>query len=166
MPTVPTRPTDPNNTTKAIKGKPNNVPKMAVRSALITAAVVSTLIGAQTIAFSQKLTELQDAQADYNAVVVETATPEQISQQLITLISPVASLTPTDTATEVYIPPTLVPAQQNLATAIPSATPMPTATVQPTIQPTIQPTATQVTVQQNPVVPAPRQPRARTKSSK
>ena len=84
--------------------KPSGVPKNAVRCALITAATVATLMGAQTLAFSQNLKDILDQQAAVTLASTQESTQQAIvvatsDGQTAALITPVPSQTPSATAT-------------------------------------------------------------------
>jgi hypothetical protein len=151
----------------ATKENANRAHKNGVRVVLATAATVSTLIGAQALAFAGNAEVADQSQIDELAVttMMQESLPTEFGA------SPTASLQPAITAT----PPITNTAKQNvvltatqtmLAPKQPTVAP-PTATTAATKQPTvvpptatkIQPTATPVTVSQN-------QPRPRTRSSR
>src|SRR5216684_8761326 len=94
--------------------KSSGVPKTAVRCALITAATVATLMGAQTLAFSQSLKDLQTQQATAISASTLESTQQAITVatsdgQTAVLITPLPSQTPsaTATATTQVVPPKL-----------------------------------------------------------
>jgi hypothetical protein len=146
--------------------KPNTIHKNAVRCALITAATVSTLIGAQTLAFSQQLADLQAQNEVADVIVTPTSMNYQDSPALPTLV-PSSTPLPSAAPTRGYGLITFEPKQIQGLSAQPTLVP----TQLPTTQPTIQPSATVVpTIVQPTAVPQVRtarnQPRPRSESSK
>ena len=145
--------------------KSSGVPKTAVRCALITAATVATLMGAQTLAFSQSLKDLQTQQAAAISASTLESTQQAITVatsdgQTAVLVTPLPSQTPSATATattQVVSPklatqtgasPTTVASQTSTATSTTTATQQPTATATKVVTATKQPTAVVATVKQ------------------
>jgi len=135
--------------------KSNGVPKNTVRSALVIAATIATLLGSQTLAFSQNLKDLQSQQA---AIVITTTQP---TDQMFTTAAATNAVVEVPTqslqSTEVSTSLPLEPSQTPTATATTTATAKPSATATATKQVTKQ--AAKVTV-------ATRQPAPSTQSSK
>jgi ribonuclease E len=141
--------------------KPGGAPKNAVRSALVTAATIATLMGAQTLAFSQAVKDSQQQPA-----VVISATALQSTQgsadsvtatnQPVVLPTLLPSQTPTKastpTSTAVAPPPKSATQASASPTSVASSTPAATATKVVTATPTQQTAKVVTAVQQ----PAPR----------
>src|SRR5947209_637669 len=152
--------------------KPNGVPKNAVRCALITAATVATLMGAQTLAFSQNLKDILDQQAAVTLASTQESTQQAIvvatsDGQTAALITPVPSQTPsaTATATTSVVAPKLATQVSASPTTVASQTPTATSTSTATKQPTATSTkVATVAKQATTVVSAVKQPAPRTQS--